>query len=398
MNVFYMILLLIPTLNVLWWWWAGRRLARAGAPRWTRAALAAFVLLHLAGYAWVILSRRGGVGVPPPMPVLATVYVWCMVVLPLTCVGTVAVMSGEGVLAAWRWLQRRWGVAVEPARVNQSRRRALASMALVGAPVAAHAGALAEGLASLGTVRTRAFEVPIRDLPRELEGFCIAHVSDTHVGRFTRGAALRGIADTVNAMSPDLVVLTGDLIDYTTADLPEAISFLRSLRSTRGLALCEGNHDLFEGVEVFRRGVRDAGLNLLTNESMIVPVGSAAVQVLGIAWGARRGAEAADHVARVARLREPGTVPILLAHHPHAFDAAAETAIPLTLAGHTHGGQLMLTDRLGAGPAIFKYWSGLYQRGASSLVVSNGAGNWFPLRVNAPAEVATVTLRRAEVG
>ena len=77
------------------------------------------------------------------------------------------------------------------------------------------------------------------------------------------------------------------------------------------------------------------------------------------------------------------------------FDAAAEAAVPLTLSGHTHGGQLMLNEQLGFGPAMFRYWSGLYQRGQSKLIVSNGVGNWYPLRVNAPAEIIHLTLRRA---
>ena len=82
--------------------------------------------------------------------------------------------------------------------------------------------------------------------------------------------------------------------------------------------------------------------------------------------------------------------PILLAHHPHAFNAAR--GLPLTLSGHTHGGQLMLNEQLGAGPVLFRYWSGLYGDGDRRLVVSNGAGNWFPLRLNAPAEILHLPL------
>ena len=92
---------------------------------------------------------------------------------------------------------------------------------------------------------------------------------------------------------------------------------------------------------------------------------------------------------------QPGAFPILLAHHPHAFDVAAVHEIPLTFAGHTHGGQLMLSAKHGAGPVMFRYWSGLYQKLNASLIVSNGAGNWFPLRTHAPAEIIHLTLRRA---
>ena len=79
----------------------------------------------------------------------------------------------------------------------------------------------------------------------------------------------------------------------------------------------------------------------------------------------------------------------------HAFDHAAEHGFPLTLSGHTHGGQVMLTADTGAGPAMFRYWSGLYQKAGRALVVSNGTGNWFPLRLNAPAEIIKITLRQA---
>ncbi|MEQ1854674.1 MAG: hypothetical protein ABMA01_24160, partial [Chthoniobacteraceae bacterium] len=82
-------------------------------------------------------------------------------------------------------------------------------------------------------------------------------------------------------------------------------------------------------------------------------------------------------------------------HHPHAWDFTGE--IPLTLSGHTHGGQLMLGPRIGAGPILYRYWSGLYTRPTGALVVSNGVGNWFPVRIQAPAEILHLTLRRAIV-
>ena len=99
--------------------------------------------------------------------------------------------------------------------------------------------------------------------------------------------------------------------------------------------------------------------------------------------------------AALLRQRQADAFPILLEHHPHAFDAAAESGIPLTLYGHTHGGQLMLNEQLGFGPAMFRYWSGFYRRGTSQLIVSNGVGNWFPVRMNAPAEIVHLTLKRS---
>ena len=164
------------------------------------------------------------------------------------------------------------------------------------------------------------------------------------------------------------------------------------------LFVCEGNHDLFAGREEFERRVRAAGVRLLLNEAAELEIRGERVQILGLRWGqpgSRHGAAIDDHVQRVLPLRRAAAFTILLAHHPHAFDRAAEAGIPLTLSGHTHGGQLMLSKNVGAGPILFKYWSGLYRKDASALVVSNGVGNWFPLRINAPAEILHLTLRAA---
>ncbi len=90
--------------------------------------------------------------------------------------------------------------------------------------------------------------------------------------------------------------------------------------------------------------------------------------------------------------RQPGDVRLLLAHHPNLFDDAVET--DLVLSGHTHGGQIMCGP-VGLGPLFFKYWSGLYQREKTALVVSNGAGDWFPCRIGAPAEIGLLRLTSA---
>jgi predicted MPP superfamily phosphohydrolase len=94
--------------------------------------------------------------------------------------------------------------------------------------------------------------------------------------------------------------------------------------------------------------------------------------------------------------RREGDVRILLAHHPHLFDIAQSA--DLVLSGHTHGGQIMLSESTGLGPMFFKYWSGTYHRGQTTLIVSNGCGDWFPCRIGAPAEVGLLTLTAAKAG
>jgi predicted MPP superfamily phosphohydrolase len=239
-------------------------------------------------------------------------------------------------------------------------------------------------------------------LPAALEGLSIVHLSDLHIGKLTRGKVLDDMVAATNKLEPDLILVTGDIINMSLDDLPGALELMRGLKSRYGLFLCEGNHDLIEDEVAFEAAAKASGLSFLLNESAHVSVKGQPVQILGLRWnqgmrGRNKGAvkkvdSALDHL--VAQ-RAPGDFTIVLAHHPDAFDAAAEAGIPLTLAGHTHGGQLMLTSQVGFGPWLYRYWSGLYEKGASRLVVSNGAGNWFPLRIHAPAEIIYLVLKAA---
>jgi predicted MPP superfamily phosphohydrolase len=253
-------------------------------------------------------------------------------------------------------------------------------------------------MAQLNNVGVRRFVLPIVDLPAELDGMTIAQVSDMHVGRFTKGDVLEKTVRLVNEMQADLVLLTGDLINDALADLDTGLELAQRMEARFGSAIIEGNHDLIENPQEFETRVRASGIPFLLDESMIVDVRGVPVQLLGLSWtrvhGDRRDAAISAAVQKLLEQREADAFPILMAHHPHAFDAAADAQLPLTLSGHTHGGQLMLNEELGFGPAMFRYWSGLYRKNKSQLIVSNGVGNWFPLRVNAPAEIVHLTLRR----
>jgi predicted MPP superfamily phosphohydrolase len=142
--------------------------------------------------------------------------------------------------------------------------------------------------------------------------------------------------------------------------------------------------------------VRTADLGLVVDDVMPVTIRGHRVDLLGLDWGSPsmpRAAAIEPHMRDLlGRHLGGGGFPILLAHHPHAFDMAIAAGLPLTLSGHTHGGQIMLTPHFGCG-CVYKYYSGLYRKKNSQLVVSNGVGNWFPLRINAPAEIIHLTLR-----
>jgi predicted MPP superfamily phosphohydrolase len=251
----------------------------------------------------------------------------------------------------------------------------------------------------LDRFRVKRVKLAIPNLPPALEGFTLVHLSDLHIGKLTRGKVLDDIVESTNRLEADLIVLTGDLINMSLDDLPRAFELLRAMKARHGLFLCEGNHDLIESRSRFEAAVKNSSLPFLLNESATLSVRGQRVQILGLRWGEGMtpGQEAAgsvpdDAMQQLLARREPDNFTILLAHHPDAFDAAAAAGIPLTLAGHTHGGQLMLTRKIGFGPWLYRYWSGFYAKGNSRLNVSNGAGNWFPLRIGAPAEIIHLTL------
>lgn len=163
--------------------------------------------------------------------------------------------------------------------------------------------------------------------------------------------------------------------------------------------MIEGNHDLIENGIEFEQRVKASGLSLLLDESTVREVRGYPVQFMGLRWmdsvGTPGDVITPWQVRKLVKQRQPDAFPVLLAHHPHAFDAAVENGLPLTLTGHTHGGQLMLDKNIGVGPMLFRYWSGFYKRGDSQLIVSNGVGNMFPIRINAPAEIVHITLKCA---
>jgi predicted MPP superfamily phosphohydrolase len=282
-------------------------------------------------------------------------------------------------------------------------RREFVAAAVCAAPALVALGGTGFASQQWSQFRIRRLTVPVPKLPKALDGLTIAQVCDLHVGVFTRGKVLDEIVEATNQLRSDLVFLPGDLINYALEDLPVALDVAKRLESKCGTFVCEGNHDLFEDAAAFRDVTIASGLRLLVNDSTIVPVRNVPVQVLGLRWGSAHGdprdpksrgdAAIAGSMEELMAKRVPDAFPMLLAHHPHAFDYAEE--IPLTFAGHTHGGQMMLTKEIGFGPALFRYWSGLYQKAGRSLIVSNGVGNWFPLRVQAPAEIVHVTLREA---
>lgn len=402
MSIVLIIILCLLALDMLWWLWADRLLRKAGWKGRARLLHGLFFGFQLAGLLAVIASRRSEAWDQLPKFMMSAVYLWHLLILPLL----IPLAAVAGIIAVLWWvigkIRNREIKAAQTDQAHLSRRAFLAATAAF-APQLFTVGLTAIALRQLEQFRIRRMTIAIRDLPSALDGLTIAHVSDMHAGRFTRSSVLREMTAAVNDLHSELILVTGDLINGALHELPEGIAAIRRLDARSGVYMIEGNHDLFPGREAFESHVKASGIPLLVNETEQLTVRGRPIQLLGQRWGGpifrrREGnddATIAASFAELVALRDPEAFPILLAHHPHAFDPAAAAQIPLTLAGHTHGGQLMLNAETGFGPLMFRYWSGHYTKGDSHLIVSNGVGNWFPLRTSAPAEIIHLTLRRA---
>jgi predicted MPP superfamily phosphohydrolase len=378
-------------------------LARVATHTFERTVLFFFMGAQILGLLWIISARltAGNWDRWLPKFAVSAVFIWHFIGLgffTLVGLGLIPVLLFGKIARAQNRSASR-NVSLRETDAPHWSRRDFVRFAAALAPAFFTLSLTGVALTQLRQFRVRRFVVPIPNLPPDLDGATIAQVSDMHVGRFSSGRVLDRMVEMVNKLDADLVLLTGDLINDALVDLAHGLDLARKMHSRSGLYLIEGNHDLIENPAEFERRVKESGIPFLLDESAIVTVRGTPLQLLGLSWTRHH---ARDHDAEISRAvrallqqRQTEVFPILLAHHPHAFDAAAEAGMPLTLSGHTHGGQLMLNEQLGFGPAMFRYWSGLYERGESKLIVSNGVGNWFPLRTNAPAEIVHITLRSA---
>jgi predicted MPP superfamily phosphohydrolase len=274
--------------------------------------------------------------------------------------------------------------------------RATYAYAAAGLGVSAYGIWSAERLPSIAR-RTLVFP----DLPLPLNGLRIAHLSDVHAGIHMSEEKMREIVKQTNALGADLIVQTGDMIDISQSFIPDYVRAFRDLQAPLGVVTVLGNHDRYTGQDAVIRGVKDAGQVFVKNGVHVIERGAAALALVGIDdprnWRADDPQD--DDIDEALRVTPPAkeAFRILLAHRPGAFDGAAPRGIPLTLAGHIHGGQFYLPV-IGWSPGrlITKYVMGHFTQGSSQLYVSRGIGVvGVPLRVFVPPEIALFELRRA---
>ncbi len=237
----------------------------------------------------------------------------------------------------------------------------------------------------------RKLEVWIPAWPARFDGVRIGHLSDLHVGHLMPAARALEAVELLAQSKPDLLACTGDVVDLEVAGSEPVFRALGSLRAPMGRYFVLGNHDLLDSARRVLRMARSSGLSTLRSEAEVIKGG---LRIGGIDWGRTLEDNARSVRTLVRRCAPPH---LLLAHNPKAFREAVRHRVPLTLAGHTHGAQFSLMpkfrqrSRSAESRALL---AGHYHDGESHLFVTTGVGGWFPLRVNCPAEVVIVTVRR----
>ncbi len=274
-------------------------------------------------------------------------------------------------------------------------RRLFLSRTLAGGAVIASGG-----LGGYGVWRAYAppvvSEVPIRlrGLPRALDGFSIVQLTDIHVGNLIERRFMDELVARANALRPDLVAITGDLVDGSVPHLGPAVAALADLKARYGRWFITGNHEYYSGDEAWVGFLESIGIPTLRNRHVQIGDAGGSFDLIGVDDWSLRGSPRGYDLDQAIAGRDPERAGVLLAHQPANFRAATEKGIGLQLSGHTHGGQLFpFTLLVGI---QWEHRAGLYQHGDSSIYVSRGCGFWGPpMRVGAPPEIVKVVLTSA---
>lgn len=277
-------------------------------------------------------------------------------------------------------------------------KRALFSRA--GAAAASLTAVGASGLAikrAMGRPGVKRVEVTLKRLPKSMDGFKIVQLSDVHIGPTLQTAFLRGVVEQANALKPDLVAITGDLVDGSVADLGGFTQPLEELKSKHGTYFVTGNHEYYSGAAEWVDYLPSRGVRVLRNERVSIGEGEDSFDLGGIDDFRAKGM-APGHgpdVTKIVEGRDPSRELVLLAHQPRSIVDGVKSGAGLQLSGHTHGGQIWPFTLIVE--AVEPYLAGLYQHDETTQIyVSRGTGFWGPpMRLGAPSEITEVILRAA---
>jgi predicted MPP superfamily phosphohydrolase len=380
--VLFLVVVLSVTAGIHYYLWL--RLVRdpvwpapwASIGMWTLVALAtsipaAFVSMR-------VLPRIAG------SPIAWVAYVWMGVMFLLL----VLLLPAELVRYGSRFVGEN---AADP-----SRRQMIARSIAI---VVATAGAGFSGLGiftALSRVQTKRVRVPIADLPEALHGMKIVQLTDVHVGPTIGKDFIEELVARTRELEPDLIAITGDLVDGSVAELGALVEPLREMRARHGVFFVTGNHEYYSGVDEWIAHLSSLGVRVLRNERVEIEHDGAHLDVAGVDdWEAGQfGNGHGRDLARAMRGKDPDRKVLLLAHQPKQVAEAAEHGVALQISGHTHGGQIFPFNYLVR--LQQPYVAGLHRLASTHLYVSKGTGYWGPpMRLGIPAEITLLELARA---
>jgi len=246
-------------------------------------------------------------------------------------------------------------------------------------------------------------ELFYKDLPKDLDGFIITQISDIHAGPFMDGFRLKGFVEKMNTLESDIVVITGDIINWGSTFIAEAIDALSGLKAKKGVFAVLGNHDFYGDLKDLCNKLEKSGVQVLRNRHQKIynDDKSSCFYLAGIddprgSWYLN---DDFPFVKDTLKDIPKDGFKVLLSHRPNVFDLAAKQGVHLTLAGHTHGGQIILPSISGHGLSLagmaYEHDYGLYQKENSFLYVNKGLGVVGPpVRVNCPREITRISLRK----
>jgi predicted MPP superfamily phosphohydrolase len=290
-------------------------------------------------------------------------------------------------------------------------RRAFLHSGIVGASALALASCT-RGIVDRNDIEIthRTFAIP--NLPQEFHGKTITFISDIHSGPFMGVDELRHVVKLVNGLKSDIIVAPGDFVTSHHNELIPFMEAMSELSAPMGVYGCTGNHDYYAGVDVISRGVEDSGIKLLRNDNTAIELGGKKLYFIGVddddAKQVRHYVEgkSANHIEAAYRGIPDNAATILLCHKPYEFESFAKTNVGLMLAGHTHGGQIVM-GRIGGAVLAFSslashYVEGTYlpeeSKSQTQMYVSRGIGVvGLPIRINCPPEITQITLSATPV-
>lgn len=293
------------------------------------------------------------------------------------------VLSGLAeIIRGGRWLKKRTNGSPEDPERRQVFERGL-TLAVGASTGLGSSWALASGMREAGL---KEVEVGLERLPKHLDGMSLVQISDVHIGPTLGCDFMREVAETIRGAKPEMLFVTGDLVDGSVEQLREHVAPLGQLRPRHGAYFITGNHEYYSGAEAWCQELSRLGVRVLRNE-WVRPLPG--LQLVGVDdYDHQQGAG-----SRIAPELDRDEETILLAHRPQSIPEAEALGAGLQISGHTHGGQIYPMAEIVR--LTTPYVAGLYQHDTrTQIYVSRGTGYWGPpMRLAAPAEVTRIVLR-----